>query len=97
MIDLNKKEIFKLLIKEFHTEALPLVIKRELEIPVSSNKVITIYGPRRSGKSFYFFYLIQKLIKQGTPKERILYLNFEDDRVLLLTYKELHLISEAYF
>ncbi len=97
MTDLNKKEIFKLLIKEFHTETLPLAIKRELEVPVSSNKVITIYGPRRSGKSFYFFYLIQELIKQGIAKEKILYLNFEDDRVLPLTYKELHLILEAYF
>lgn len=97
MIDLNKKEIFKFLIKEFHTQSLPPVIKRELEIPLFSNKIITIYGPRRSGKSFYFFSLTQKLIKQDIPKERILFLNFEDDRILPLSNKELYLILEAYF
>ncbi|MBU4369193.1 ATP-binding protein [Patescibacteria group bacterium] len=97
MVNPSKKEIFKFLIKEFHTQPLPFAIKRELEIPLSSNKIITIYGPRRSGKSFYFFYLIQELIKKNVVKERILYLNFEDDRILPLAYKEFDLILEAYF
>lgn len=94
-----KKESFKFLIKEFHNESLPETIQRDLKIPFSSNsnKVIIIYGPRRSGKSFYFYTLIEKLIDQKIPKERILYLNFEDDRILPLNFKELNFLLEAYF
>lgn len=93
----SKKEIFKILIKEFHTEPIPETIERDLYVPLNSKKIVTIYGPRRSGKSFYFFNLIKKFIKDGTPKEQILYLNFEDDRILPLDFKELDLLVEAYY
>lgn len=93
----SKKEIFKFLIKEFHPGELPETIERELKIPLSSKKIITLYGPRRSGKSFYFFSLIKFLIKKGISKEKIVYLNFEDDRILPLDFKDLNFILEAYF
>jgi predicted AAA+ superfamily ATPase len=97
MENLSKKESFKLLIKEFHTEPLPEVIQRDLEVPLFPKKIITIFGPRRSGKSFYFYTLIKKLIDQKVSKDRILYLNFEDDRILPLNFKELNSLLEAYF
>jgi hypothetical protein len=93
----NKKEIFKLLIKEFHSEKIPFSFKRELEFPFPSKKTIAIFGPRRSGKSFYFYSLIEDLLKKGVVKERILYLNFEDDRILPLSVKDLNSLVEAYF
>ena len=94
---MEKKDTFKLLIKEFYAQSLPNLIERELEVPLSVKKVITIYGPRRSGKSFFLYSLIKKLLKQGVTKERIIYLNFEDDRILPLDFKDLNLILEAYF
>jgi len=93
----SKKESFKLLIKEYHAEPFPDTIERDLEVPLSSQRIITIFGPRRSGKSFYFLTLIKQLLKKDIPEERILYLNFEDDRILPLDFKELNLIMEAYF
>ncbi|MFH1454601.1 MAG: AAA family ATPase [Armatimonadota bacterium] len=93
----SKKELFKLLIKEFHSEKLPETFERELKIPLSINKIISIYGPRRSGKSFYLYTVIKKLIKDQIPKERIFYLNFEDDRILPLDVKDLNSFMEAYF
>ena len=97
MNKINKKEIFKFLIKEFLETDLPDVIKRDLEVPVSAKKVVTIFGPRRSGKSFYFYGLIANILASGIPKDRTLYLNFEDDRILPLTYKDLNDLMEAYF
>ena len=97
MENLSKKENFKLLIKEFQTESLPLTIERDLEVPLFPKKVISIFGPRRSGKSFYFYTLIKKLQKQKISKDRILYLNFEDDRILPLNFKDLNSLLEAYF
>ena len=92
-----KKEIFKLIIKEFQESSLPDIFNRDLEISLSSKKIITIYGPRRCGKSFYFLSLIKKLLQKGIPKKRILYVSFEDDRILPLDFQELTLLLEAYF
>lgn len=92
----SKKEIFKILIKEFHEFRLPEIIIRDLKVPCQTNKVITITGSRRVGKTFYFYQLINEL-KISIPLEQILYLSFEDDRILPLSFKELDDLLEAYF
>ncbi len=90
-----KKEIFKLIIKEFHEEELPSLYTRDLVIPDTS-KIITLSGSRRSGKTFYFYQLIKNLLL-NIPKKRIIYINFEDDRILPLDVKELDNILEGYY
>jgi len=92
----DKKEIFKVLIKEFHESKVPIVLRRDLVLPGRSKKIITIAGPRRAGKTFYFYQLINE-IKQKIPLERVLYINFEDDRILPLSLKDLNAFLEAYF
>ncbi len=92
---MDKEELFKYIIKEFHESELPEPIPRELAIP-ETKKIITLVGSRRAGKTFYFYQLIKKLSKT-IPKERIIYIDFEDDRILPLDYKELDNILEAYF
>ena len=94
---MNKKENFKLLIQEFQEFTFPEIIERELKIPLNSNKIITIYGPRRSGKSFYFYGLINNLLLGGIRKDKILYLSFEDDRILPLSSENMNELLEAYF
>lgn len=92
----NKKEIFKVLIKEFHEFTLPKIIPRDLEIPYRTNKILTITGSRRVGKTFYFYQLISEF-KKMVPFNQILYVNFEDDRILPLSSFELNELIEAYF
>ena len=75
MIDVIKSMIF-----DFNSRTKRKLVKRDLEVPVNSGKVITIIGPRRSGKSCYLLYLISELQKK-ISKSRIIYLNFEDDRI----------------
>ncbi len=98
MNTLSRKEIFKFIIKEFHSSQLPVVISRDLKVPLFSEKIITLFGPRRGGKSFYLFSLIKTLAeKHGIKKERIVYINFEDDRLLPLTVKDLQFLIDAYY
>jgi len=97
MDQIRKKEIFKLLVREFQEAPLPDVIARDLDIPLNGKKIITVFGPRRSGKSFYFFGLVKKLLDQGINRKRIVYLSFEDDRVLPLSFKDLDELMEAYY
>ena len=90
------KELFKTLIKDFQV-SLPRkdVIQRDLKIPVNSGKIITLTGSRRCGKTYYFYSIINQLIKKKGILERILYINFEDER-LNLNSADLQLILDAY-
>ncbi len=92
----NKKETFKLIIKEFHESELPEIRERDLALPKKTNKIITVSGPRRAGKTYYFYQLIQRL-KDSVSNNRIIYINFEDDRLLPLSVENLDDLMEAYF
>ncbi len=77
------KQILKTIIKDFHSRPLPAFKLRQLEVPLDLNKIITIIGPRRAGKTWYFFQLMARLEKLGIKREQFLYLNFEDERIEL--------------
>ena len=69
-----KKDIFAQIILDFQKENLPDLIERdlkiELEIPIK--RAIAILGPRRTGKTYYLYSLIKKLLEKGIEKEKIL-------------------------
>lgn len=90
---MDKKELFKYIITEFNEFELPVLYERDLVIP-NTAKIITLVGPRRAGKTFYFYQLIKNL---QIPKGQLLYINFEDDRILPLSDSDLQLILEAYY
>jgi len=80
-------EILKNIIKDFHTTKLKKeVFTRDLKVPINSGKVITITGPRRSGKSMFFHSLIKEL-EAKSSKKKIIYINFEDDRIIKEKFK----------
>ncbi|MHB1661190.1 MAG: ATP-binding protein [bacterium] len=89
------KEKLKEIIRDFHKAALPLTKKRELEIPTGTQKIIAVSGVRRSGKTFILFETMKRLLETKIPKENMLYINFEDER-LDLKKETLDLILQAY-
>lgn len=90
------KEIIKTIIKDWQ-KTFPRndVRERQLNIPLDSQKIISLIGPRRCGKTYYAFQLINNLYARGDGN-KILYLNFEDER-LDLTAGKLQLILEAFY
>lgn len=90
------KEAFKYIIKEFQESARPDFTKRKLVIP-DTTKVISLVGPRRAGKTFYFYQLIHNLLINNIDPTLVLYINFEDDRILPLQSSDLNAILEAYY
>jgi len=91
---MKKKNIIKALIREFQYRELPDFIPRDDPLPCDIPKIISLIGPRRSGKTFRLYQLVSELLKTH-PKERIVYLNFEDER-LDLTTPDLDIIIQAY-
>lgn len=86
----------KYVIRQFTERKLPKCKKRELIIPIGTGKVIGLSGVRRSGKTFLFFDAIQKLVEQGVDRRRIVYLNFEDDRLYPIRAEELDIILRCW-
>ncbi len=92
-----KKDVFKFLVKEFHETPFIDALERGLELP-ETKKTVSLVGSRRAGKTFYFYQLMKQLVGVGkTPKNRVVYINFEDDRLLPLSTTDLSDLLEAYY
>lgn len=90
------KSILKRLILEKQTDIPKLeLVHRSIVLEPKLNYVFV--GLRRAGKSYLMYQLIQHAIKQGEMKiEDVLYINFEDERIALISAQELGLILDAY-
>lgn len=73
---------------DFQKKPLAELIERELEVN-GPKKIKSIIGPRRAGKTSYMFKKIEELLRSGVNKENILYLNFEDPRLIDINFKEI--------
>lgn len=91
-----KKEIFKQLITNNQEKSFDYVFERDIDFPLSSNKIVAFIGVRRSGKTHLMYHAIKRL-RKTMPIENIVYLNFEDDRIFPLNLQDLSLFSEAYY
>lgn len=89
------KEILKNIIADFHKSPKQFQINRNLSVPLHSQKIITIVGARRSGKTFYLHQLMNNL-PANVKREDVVYINFEDER-LNIGAEDLHIIPEAYY
>jgi len=89
------KDLLKSIMLEFQQRELPALMKRNLEVKTDLPVIVTLIGARRSGKTYMLYQVISELIDKGVARESIIFLNFEDERILLNT-NELDLILQAY-
>ncbi|HFC93431.1 MAG TPA: ATPase, partial [Leucothrix mucor] len=85
--------IFKQLIRDFHTRSIIKAKSRDYSIPLNTGKIITLIGARRSGKTYLLYQIIEQVL-QNTPHKKIIFINFEDER-LELQANELNRLLEA--
>jgi uncharacterized protein len=63
-------------------ENLPLkVVRRNQNVPINSGKIITVTGVRRGGKTSVMMDTINQLLLANVGSDKILFLNFDDDRL----------------
>ncbi|MBQ7279983.1 MAG: ATP-binding protein [Bacteroidales bacterium] len=74
------------------------IVPRSISLPIDSSKIISVAGVRRCGKSMLLQLTMEKLIEKGTERSRILFFNFDDERItwnsetldiILVAYREL--------
>lgn len=91
------KNVVREIIVDFHDRELPNYTRRMVDLACPENKIRCLQGVRRSGKTFTFYQLVDELLKQEVEKQRILYINFEDERLLPLSASDFSTILNTYF
>lgn len=91
------RRIFQSIIK-LHQDEIPYkyLIPRNLSLPVSGKDIVTVTGIRRCGKSSLLRLAINELLAAGIPKERILYIEFDDERFSSMQVSDFDDILQAY-
>jgi hypothetical protein len=89
-----KRKLYEI-ITNFHEQDLPEIKARLTNIPTHTGKIVSLTGVRRSGKTYHLYNIINNLLKEGLPKENIIYLNFEDERLDKQSF-EFDLIIQSY-
>ncbi|MCZ7372542.1 MAG: ATP-binding protein [Candidatus Methanoperedens sp.] len=89
---MNKEIIKKLIILAQERDV--TLVERDMEIRFAG-KINSIIGPRRAGKTFFIYQKINQL--KSKNKDKIIYINFEDERLFPIKKEELDLILEAYY
>ena len=93
----SMKTLLEEIIADYYEKKLPLGVPREIRLPQVKGRAKTIIGIRRCGKTWFMFQIIRSLLKNGFPKERTLYFNFEDDRLFPLSISLLNEVLETYY
>ena len=89
------KNILKIIISDNQVEVPKYkVIPRDFEFEEFGNYVFV--GIRRAGKSFLLYQRIQQLLAQGVQWDEMLYINFEDERLVDMSLEDLNLLLEVH-
>jgi|GEM_PF-6058182 len=82
------REIFKKILQENQALRVPAFVRRtSVSVPIQSGKIITLIGPRRSGKSTFFFQIFDQLIQEGIRAQQCFFINKEGSIVTLNSEK----------
>ena len=91
------RSVIEELVNESLRREIPVPVTRSVNVKRLSGKVSVLIGMRRTGKTWLCFQRMRELMTQGVSRERLLYLNFEDDRLAGLSIRDLKWIPECFY
>ncbi len=91
------KTIIAQLIDDFHERKRPALLARHKKLMLIPGKANVVIGMRRTGKTFFCYQKMQELLASGISITHMLYLNFEDDRLLGFTIHDFQSILDVYY
>lgn len=91
--------LLETLIEEFQSKLVETEqsVSRHFSFPDADEIIKVAIGVRRSGKTYFLYQFIHQLLKQGVPLSAILYINFEDDRLLPMDKKMMANLLDAFY
>ncbi len=91
------KKTLARIMEEFRSWELPQLTHRDAFFPIVKGKATVITGMRRTGKTSLCYQKMKELTDSGIPRDRILYLNFDDDRLMSFTSDDFQTILDVYY
>ena len=79
------------------SQSLPVLTRRQVPMTLLPGKAQAVIGMRRAGKTCFLFQQMQERLDQGVSRERLVYLNFEDERLPLPEAETLTFLLEEYY
>jgi hypothetical protein len=79
------------------TAPVPAMTRRDIRLPLVKGKAHAVIGMRRSGKSTFLWQCLAERLAGGSPREALLYLNLEDERLIGMTAVDLGGVIEEWF
>ena len=79
------------------TAPVPALTRRDVRLPAIPGKAHAVIGMRRSGKSTFLWQCLAERLATGTPREALLYLNLEDERLVGMAPADLGWAVEEWF
>ncbi len=81
----NHKDRLRIYIEEQWSKDLPEVKERDIELNLGVDLITDVIGPRRAGKTSLMFLAMKKLLSESVDRKALIYINFENRRLLPLT------------
>ena len=91
------KTIISQFIDDFQERNLPSPVPRTQSFSEIKGKADVVIGMRRSGKTWFCFQKINELLEKNILRHQILYLNFEDERLLEFKVSNFQEILDVYY
>lgn len=91
------KSIIEQLVHESFARTIPDGIRRDLRVLKMPGKASVLIGMRRTGKTWLCFQQMRDLQARGIPRQRMLYTNFEDDRLNGLKLEDLQWFVNRFY
>lgn len=89
---MNRQSIKEIILDQKEMYLSQSFITREYDLEKNINYCFV--GIRRTGKSYLMYQLVHELMSSGVSKEQIVYVNFEDERLLEMTADDFNTILE---
>jgi len=96
---MNEQLTLSILLGEFYDKLghLADLIPRDAQFPHAPTKIKVAIGMRRVGKTYFLYQQILNMLEHGVPRNAILYINFEDDRLAPLNEHRLAQLVDAFY
>ena len=75
----------------------PTLTRRSAHIPAIARKAVAVIGVRRGGKTSFLWQCLADRLAAGSPRESLLMLGLEDDRLAGIKASDLSWLVEEYF
>ena len=89
---MNRDSLKQILIDQKETYLSNQIVKRDYELEDNVN--YCFFGIRRTGKTYMMYQQIKNLTDAGVSPDEILYVNFEDERLLEIVSEDFNVILE---